>query len=353
MSHHSTDGHHDHKPLVIPAQNTPVGSEKEYHTVSLHLHPEMKNFFPTLVGYCKKIQPLITQLQLFLTFLLPYIQKTCEIMNSLWVQLQPYHPEEFASALFGLVMAFFGGMYFTTFAAIEAYKACGWTKSYECLQILWKDLSNVWKANIEDDKIDADGNGIPDNEELDPQQLALKKLDLVLRTVNPVLCMDAISGLATGFLAVVATLRVQFAQTITIGVSLGEIFLKVVQPFACPLLSELIPQPYHRWIPVIVIYGCKIVGVSLAWTMQRVISAFYSAIKGAELFANGLHHYLDRHNIHAPFVRDSLHLIVMIVAALGFTWQLTRGFSLPFPFNLLFFPITIIEWLLMWFVGVG
>eukprot|EP01126_Amoeba_proteus_P027791 TRINITY_DN2751_c0_g1_i4.p1 TRINITY_DN2751_c0_g1~~TRINITY_DN2751_c0_g1_i4.p1 ORF type:complete len:232 (-),score=48.14 TRINITY_DN2751_c0_g1_i4:131-826(-) len=231
--------------------------------------------------------------------------------------------------------------------------------------------------------------------------------------------MDAISGLATGFLAVVATLRVQFAQTITIGVSLGEIFLKVVQPFACPLLSELIPQPYHRWIPVIVIYGliytlpspplfslflllffstqssltslsfffqfccpfalinaitipnhppqpppqplppslflpgCKIVGVSLAWTMQRVISAFYSAIKGAELFANGLHHYLDRHNIHAPFVRDSLHLIVMIVAALGFTWQLTRGFSLPFPFNLLFFPITIIEWLLMWFVGVG
>jgi hypothetical protein len=54
---------------------------------------------------------------------------------------------EFAPALLGLFMAFFGGFYFTTFAAIEAYRVCGWQKTVECLKELYEDFRNVLEAN--------------------------------------------------------------------------------------------------------------------------------------------------------------------------------------------------------------
>lgn len=96
----------------------------------------------------------------------------------------------------------------------------------------------------------------------------------------------------------------QFAQTIAIGVTLGDITRNVVEPIAEPVLSLLVPEAYKRWIPVIIIYGTqrdstdltrsgsKAFGVSLAWTVHRVISSFYSAIRGAELFARGLSRFL-------------------------------------------------------------
>jgi hypothetical protein len=57
-----------------------------------------------------------------LVILLPYLVKFSEIVQDFWIKIQPYHPEEFAPVLFGLVMCFFGGHFFTLFAAIEAYR---------------------------------------------------------------------------------------------------------------------------------------------------------------------------------------------------------------------------------------
>ena len=34
------------------------------------------------------------------------------------------------------------------------------------------------------------------------------------------------------------------------------------------------------------------------------------------------------------------------LAALGFTFQIFNGFELPFPLNLIFLPLTLIEWFL-------
>ena len=40
--------------------------------------------------------------------------------------------------------------------------------------------------------------------------------------------------------------------------------------------------------------------------------------------------------------------ILYPVAALGFSYQLLVGFTLPFPLNLLLLPLTIVEWILRW-----
>lgn len=88
--------------------------------------------------------------------------------------------------------------------------------------------------------------------------------------------------------------------------------------------------------------------------VHRVISAFYSAIRGAELFAKGLSHFLNRNGIELPVEDDSFAfaLLVCSVATLGFLTQVLSGFSLPFPLNLFLLPLTIVEWLLMWAVAV-
>ena len=50
-----------------------------------------------------------------------------------------------------------------------------------------------------------------------------------------------------------------------------------------------------------------------------------------------------------PFDPDETYLNDLIgypLAAFGFCFQLFNGFSLPFPFNLVFLPLSIIEWFL-------
>jgi len=55
--------------------------------------------------------------------------------------------------------------------------------------------------------------------------------------------------------------------------------------------------------------------------------------------------------VAAPFDPDTTYLdeaILYPVAALGFSYQLLVGFTLPFPLNLLLLPLTIVEWILRW-----
>jgi len=37
-----------------------------------------------------------------------------------------------------------------------------------------------------------------------------------------------------------------------------------------------------------------------------------------------------------------------IVFAAGFSYQLLNNFAIPFPFNVILFPVTLLEWILRW-----
>lgn len=39
------------------------------------------------------------------------------------------------------------------------------------------------------------------------------------------------------------------------------------------------------------------------------------------------------------------------MAVLGLWFQLSVGFKLPFPLNIIMFPVTIVEYLLQWFIN--
>lgn len=71
------------------------------------------------------------------------------------------------------------------------------------------------------------------------------------------------------------------------------------------------------------------------------------------MFTYGILHYLQRRGIidKCPDGGVMFFGVSMTVALLGFFWQLSQTFSLPFPLNVILFPITFLEYFLMWLVN--
>lgn len=315
-------------------------------------------YLQSAVLFITKLRPLFEHAQRAVVFLFPYLMIAVAKLQEFWIQLQPYHPEEFAPVIFGFIMCFFGGHFFTLFAAIEAYKVCGFDHSIQCLHSMHDDFQRCLEASAKDDLVDEDNNGIADVLEIPFNELVLRKLRLFVVTTNPLIVAEACNGLATGFMGVVFTLKIKFAQTVTLGNTIGNTFSRVLEPLLIEPLRVVFPQEYHQWIPVMIRYSCKTFGVSIAWSVQRVIEAFYSAIRGADILSKGLINYMQR--MGYKFDNEKLDEnssffigVCVVVAVVGFFFQFWWGFFvLPFPLNILLLPLSILEWLLMYFVGI-
>ena len=134
-------------------------------------------------------------------------------------------------------------------------------------------------------------------------------------------------------------------------------------------------------------YLIKAIAVSIAWTLQRVMSAFHSAVRGGQLAGKGVVSYLYKRlaaslarrascfdarrgiasSREAPSRRASRPHVIRYgyisvdhdetyadevagysLAFLGLAFQIKCGFAIPFPFNLLFLPFTVVETFIVW-----
>ena len=126
-------------------------------------------------------------------------------------------------------------------------------------------------------------------------------------------------------------------------------------PFFLPPFPPANPPPpsaqdYHKWIVPGITYVCKSVAISIAWTIQRVISAFHSAIRGGQLAGKGVLQYLNKYGF-IDFNDDDTYLDEAVgygLAALGLLFQVSMGFKLPFPLNLILLPFTMTEYVIVW-----
>lgn len=125
----------------------------------------------------------------------------------------------------------------TLIAAVEAYRMVGWESSYKCIVSLYEDFEALRVANEKDDATDADGDGTADVLQIAPQELMQRKVLLFLKTVDPKRFSDAITGLNAGFLAVIATLKLQFAKAITLGNAIGEVLEKPANKYVLPIVE--------------------------------------------------------------------------------------------------------------------
>jgi hypothetical protein len=84
--------------------------------------------------------------------------------------------------------------------------------------------------------------------------------------MDPGVINEAFSGLYTSWLAVFATLKVQFAATIALALSIACSMKGLLKFFKVEQSAKMIvSEPYHKWVPVIIDWTVKAIGISIAW----------------------------------------------------------------------------------------
>jgi len=116
----------------------------------------------------------------------------------------------------------------------------------------------------------------------------------------------------------------------------------------------MVGPDYEKWVPTVLQYTCTIISVMLAFVMQRLFSAIHSGVRGGLMCTRAGIRYLSKRKVinldHENTCLDEVTGYVL--AVMGFCFQVSTGFSLRFPFNLVLFPVTIMEYSLQVLIAV-
>jgi len=299
--------------------------------------------------YIVKAAPIVGMAAVYIRIAIPHIVK----FYSMVVEQIAKLPLGLMRALVGFCMCFFGGVFPGTIAAYEAWSLCGGKEAVASLQELYGEFEKVMEANKKDEADDKDGDGKPDIDALDPKELVIHKTKLVLQTVDPTKVSKQVSLLYTGWIGVLATLKIKFAKTVTLGVAIGEKLYGPTEHYVQPIVTKMVEEEYQQWVPVVLKWMCKAVAVSIAWWIQRVISAFHSCIKGGLMFGRELVHYMHEKG-YVQFDIDDTYIDEGIgwgIAVVGLLTQFYFGFGVPFPLNFFFLPLNFVEAFIAWSVN--
>lgn len=304
---------------------------------------------PKVKPYLEPAAPFVAIAIVYFQIAWPYIIKGLSIASEYYAKL----PENARHALIGFVMCFFGGVFPATIAAYEAWKMCGGEKAVEDVKQIYQEFGKAYEAVEKDDQKDDNGDGIPDVDQISTDALLKRKAGVVMGAVDPEKFSAAVTDLWTGWIGVLAVLKIQFAKAVTLGQAIGQVLYNTSHPFVEPVLCKMIDEDKQKWVPVIVRWICKAIAITIAWWVQRVISAFHSAIRGGLMFARGLMRLLnDKGVISFKPEESSLDEVAgYSLAAVGFLFQLWSGFGLFFPLNILLLPLRIVEGYIVWSVN--
>eukprot|EP00967_Tisochrysis_lutea_P064868 scaffold84154_cov36-Tisochrysis_lutea.AAC.1 len=296
--------------------------------------------------------------------------------------------------IFGAALCFFGGSYYASVAAIEAFRIFGWKSLVENLSIVAEQARLVAKASEEDDLVDDDKDGVADVDQLGARELLKRKTVLAMATVKePERLQEACGQLWTAYVSVLATLHLQFARTTALALAIvGMCKFPILRLFLQPLMKFLGPETQH-WAKTIIevsIVHTRCPGRCSATenvhSRHPRISQPSSSCLSSSLMPpkNDIFHVLLRLGDFGPprhpvsvvssscdlrlllshpgwqnrlpcykegFDADESYvdeIIAYSLAACGFFFQLTHGFMLPFPLDLILFPLTLVEYFLRW-----
>jgi len=263
-------------------------------------------------------------------------------------------PVNVIQMVFGGFLCFFGGHYFASLAAIEAFRQFGWTQLVEHLTIIGTQAKLIGRASLEDDTLDENNDGVADVDQISPQELAQRKIELAMKTVTePARLQSAIGALWSAYISVLATLRLEFARTTALALSIVEMSrFTIMRIFAGPLMG-LLGTDLKHWAETIISTIINFIAIIVAWYAQMIISSFYSALRGGKMFADGLFNFLVEKKLlqKLPCFKDGFNAdesfldeyIGYLLAAVGFTYQFVTAYQIAFPLNLVFLPLDAVE----------
>uniref|UniRef100_A0A0G4G8V7 Uncharacterized protein n=1 Tax=Chromera velia CCMP2878 TaxID=1169474 RepID=A0A0G4G8V7_9ALVE len=306
--------------------------------------------------YAKQAIPILVQIAAFFDKAWPVIKKYFEIVKQKWIK---YNLEELVPFFFGLICAFLGGYYMATIAALEAFRTFGWKAISPHVKVLMEDGKKVAEALKKDHKKDDNQDNIPDVQQLKPAEYLVRHLDLLARTVEPDRVSSAFSGLLSGTVSVVAALKLKFAKAVTLGNALAEVVQVSLRKHVVPPLKAVVPEDYKKWVEPVLLFIVRVVVMNIAFFFHRVVSAFHSAFRGGTLAARNLLPFLKKKYPHAPLVKDYEEETSWLDEGLGYTlavlgllfqWNMVSS-GMPWLLWLIFFPLNILESILMYVVA--
>lgn len=316
---------------------------QEYTKIILELS---KNAPPKMQPYIEKGAPYIAKFIMFCVLAAPHIFQAIHKIDELVQRL----PLRIIRAIIGFTVCFFGGVFPLTIAAVEAWKQCGGDQAIASLKELRNEFVKVADANKKDDDVDADHDGTADVLQMSGQELVTHKAKLIAKVVKPEMISTQLTLLYSGWVAVLATLKIQFAKTIALGAAIGHQLYGPCEKFVQPLLSDMTPDEYKHWVPWGLKWGCKAIAVYIAWWIQRIISAFHSAIRGGLMCGRELVDFANEKG-YIKTSSDDTHLDEIVgwsLAGLGLVVQFMLGFAVPFPLSLVMWPMYFVEGAIAW-----
>lgn len=265
--------------------------------------------------------------------------------------LAPYHPNLLLNLFIGLSMILFGGHFMLLLAVIEAYRMCGWTETKQHFITLYQNYVNLKSVLDKDNAVDDNKDGVADVLQISESELLTRRLKLFMQSCNPNELAGTMGSIYAGFIAMLATVKLQFARTISLGVSLGEAVSKPVTEYVTPYAQNYVPQQYHQWIGGAISYAFKLVAMWLAMYQQRVISAFNAAVRGASLFTSTLSQYATIYGYAHLADEQKMKYLGYVLVSYGVYSQVTSAFRLGLVFGFLLSPVVAVESIINYFVA--
>mmetsp|Transcript_53293 Transcript_53293/g.141180 ORF Transcript_53293/g.141180 Transcript_53293/m.141180 type:complete len:373 (-) Transcript_53293:98-1216(-) len=269
------------------------------------------------------------------------------------------------TAIYGIILCFFGGMFPVAIAAAEAFRVSGGERVVACLKDMCADVQQLLEADAADNKKDDDHDGVADVDQLNSKALLSRKIRLGLATVNPDRLLHAFGGITQACCGVLVVVRMQFARTISFAVCMSDHMHKLSVSLAGPVLVRVVPPDLHKWISPMLMVACKLVSMSLAWFIQSVVSAVQSAMVGGMMAGRGIIDFIGTQPKVKDFLEKNFKLklssdttfadeaLGVVLTLLGLYFQLSNGMHLPFPVSLVLFPLSLFEYFLEWVVTWG
>ena len=157
-----------------------------------------------------------------------------------------------------------------------------------------------------------------------------------------------------------ASLKVMFARTVALALGIAEMLNLPCTRLLAPVIALCLGPKTKHWAPTIVSSMINVIAIIFAWYIQMVISAFYSGLRGGRIAGNAFVDLVSFSKVgrklmcqpaEGPLDLDATYMdevVMAVVAAGGFSFQIYYFFQPPFPFDWVLLPVTILEWFLRW-----
>lgn len=262
---------------------------------------------------------------------------------------------DYLQLIIGFIFCFFGGVFPALFAAIEAAKHGGISNVAEALGDLGDEAMKIIEASKKDDDVDEDKNGVKDVEEIEAKALLLRKAQLVMTKMNPEKIDKALSSMYKVWISVVAVLTLKFAQTISLSVSISKLLKKPADRYITPLVTDAVPVEYSKWVPVLMGWITKSIGLSIAWSITTILTAVTSALIGGLMMSRALLNIARSRGISfdGKLLKDNNDTTIdenlsYVLSLIGIYFQFKIRFNVPFPLNLFLWPLELGEYFIRW-----